>query len=713
MAQDVAVINSPEKMADKAKKYKLEEDISKSLTDFLREYKTENHGGEKDVLDRRYQIDFNSPITDFDCKNAKSYVANDRKTPNKQQYIALVCNNGSLQRTEAIAPLINAPHPNIMSLISAGVVDCSRLGEERFVLLYERPNGRKLSELIAASNKPPSFEFICQNIINPIALAIQHLSDIGLPHGSINCNNIYFKDVAVLGHFVAEPCGISQPFYYEPLERMQALPAGKGEGDTAEDYYALAVVVLHILYGMNHFAGMSQEVLMRRIMREGAFNALTRNKDMPEVFYDFFRGLLTPNAKERWGYKYMKAWLDGKRYNVLPTPPQQEAIRPFEFEGGSANTRREVAHLFFQHWQAVPEVIANGQLSNWVAISLRNKELNEYLVNTGKGIHALIKKNDFALDEQIMRVITVFDRTGPIRLRKLSFNLDGISSLFAELMLTGAQAEMQLLMRFIELSMFNFISDKTKENEKQDDDEDDKFADIITKLERLRSILRSNGLGFGAERVFYDLNPNAQCISPLLAGKYVANLPSMLKTLDILASNLARDKDPIDNHIAAFLASKLNVNHEIHLNGMETNKIISQSPTLISLKLLASAQRKSKIDYLPGISNWLALRILPLLDSIRSKTLKHNLLVMLEKSAKTGNLTKMADIFVESGYALAEETAFQQAVHRFKKNANEIRYYNRQDVIEENSKRLGTNMAHRVAVVALALSFYFAIRGGW
>lgn len=709
MAQDVAVINLP----DKAEKNKLEADIGKSLTEFLREYKPDHSSLEKDVLDRRYQIDLNSPLTDFDCKNAKAYSAFDRKASIKQEYVALVCSFGSLQRTDLIAPLINSPHPNIMSLIAAGIVDFSKLGEERFVILYERPNGKKISELIAGSVKPPSFEFICQNIIHPIALAIQHLSDIGLPHGSINCDNIYFKDVAVLGHFVAEPCGISQPFYYEPLERMQALPAGKGEGDTAEDYYALAVVVLHILYGMNHFSGMSQEVLMRRIMREGAFNALTRNKDMPEVFYDFFRGLLTPNAKERWGYKYMKAWLDGKRYNVMPTPPQQEAIRPLEFEGGLANTRREAAHLFFQHWQEVPEILTTGQLSNWVAISLRNKELNEYLINISKTIPALIKKNDIALDELIMRIIAVFDQSGPIRLKKLSFHIDGISSLFGDFMLTNSNSEMQLLMKFIELSMFDFIVNKKDEIEKNDDNEDYKFLPIITILERLRSILRNNGLGFGAERVFYDLNINVQCISPLFSGKYVANLPTFLKTLDTFAPSLSRDKAPIDAHIAGFLASKLNVNHETNFNGMDSNKTLDKNQIFIALKLLASAQRKSKVYYLPGLSHWLALRILPLLDSIRSRTLKKNLLNMLEKSAKTGDLTKMSDIFIESGYVYAEEIAFQQAVNKFRNNFNDIKYYSSQTVIEEQSKRLGTNMSYRIAVAALVISLYITIRGVW
>jgi hypothetical protein len=715
MAQEIAVQKTLDKTLEK---HKLEAEIGKTLGDFLRGYTPEISDREKDILDRRYVIDLGTPLPDFDCKNAKAYAAIDRKFADKpldkqQKYVAQVCAVGTLQRTEAIAPLINAPHPNLMVLVSAGVVELSRLNEERFVILYELPKGKKLSTILAATKKRPNFEFICSHIIAPIALAIQHLSEIGLPHGNINCDNIYFYNEAILGHCVAEPCGFSQPFHYEPLERLQSSPAGKGEGDNSQDYYALAVVVLYIIYGINHFAGITAESLERGIMKEGAFNSLTRQKDMPEVFFDFFRGLLSQNSKDRWGYKYLKAWLDGKRYNVMPTPPQQEAIRPFEFEGLAANTRREVAHLLFKNWLAVPEILANGQLSSWVAISLRNKELNEFLLNVTKGINHSAKRNDSNFDEQTMRVIAVFDHAGPVRLRKLAFHIDGISSLFADLMLTHSMAEMQTLLRFIEYSMVNFIIEqKNKEKEKRDELVGIMFEDIVARLDRMRSVIRNSGFGFGVERIFYDLNPNVQCISPLLAGKYVANLPALLKTLDQLAPTLSRDKDPIDNHIAAFIASRLNINNEINLSELRAHPELAKNQIMVALKLLSAAQRKARIDDLSGLSHWVALRILPLLDGIRSRTLKRKLLNLLEKSANSGNLPKMAEVFIESGYAELEDNAFRRSMRKFQQNANEIIYYKNQSVIEEHSKLLGTNLAHYVAVAAFALSLYLAIKGG-
>jgi serine/threonine protein kinase len=716
MAQEL-VTKQTEALSKNLSKSEAEAELGKTLGGFLSGYVPANSSGnERDVLAGRYKIELNSPLPDFTSKSANAYAVTDLKTSEKD-YVALVCESNTIQRTQIISPLTNAPHPNLMAIITSGVVEISQMQEERFVIIYERQKGDKLSKLIAATKNRPNFEFICQAIISPLAMAIQHLHELGVSHGNINCDNIYYDTSgtigAVIGPCTAEPCGFIQPFYYEPVERMQALPAGKGDGDSTQDFYALAVVVLHIIYGMNHFTGITEDMMTKGILRKGAFETLTRQKDMPEVFYDFFRGMLSHNSHDRWNYRYLKAWLDGKRYNVMPPPPPQEAIRPFEFEGDLAYTRREAANIFFHHWQHMPDIFASGQLSTWVAISLRNKELNEYLLRTTKVVTSAGKKTDPYMNEQIMRAVAVFDPAGPVRLVKLSFHLDGINTLFADLLLTKSEPELLLLMQFIELSMFHFIAgQKNKDPDKRLESDNSGLDAIFMRLDRLRSVIRNSGIGFGIERILYDLNPGIKCMSPMLTGLHVSSLSSMLKTLDRLAPRLSQSNDPIDKHIAAFIASHLNIQHDIHLVSLSAQPTLAKHQAMIALKIIASAQQKTGLPYLPGLTSWLAIRILPLLDVIRSRTLKRKLVAMLANAARSGSTQKMAEVLIESGYAQAEASAFQQAIHNFKQNANDIIYYNRKEMIDIHSKRLGAKMAHYIAIAALLLSFVASVRGG-
>lgn len=720
MAQDIIPVASPApRPSRRGSKMKTDAELSKSLADFLRGYTPQAQEPERDVLDDRYRIDLGSPLPEYNSLQADAYSASDSRAP-KRALIALVCKPGTVQRTHAIGPLKNTPNPNVLALAAAGVVGLTRPEEERFVLFYDRPKGKKLSVLVASSKTQPSFDFMCSQIISPIAQAIQHFSELGFSHGCINPDNIYFDDIAVLGPCVAEPCGMAQPMYYEPLERIQATPSGKGEGNVSQDYYALAVVVLNIIYGANHFTGLSQEALVRSIMKEGAFNALSRQKDMPEVFYDFFRGLLSMNAHDRWSHKYLKAWLDGKRYNVMPPSPPIESLRPFEFGNLLANTRRELAHFFFQHWNEVPEVFENGELLQWVSISLRNKELSEFLVRMGRSMHSSTRKNDGALDEQIMRLIAVLDPTGPVRLKQLSFHIDGMNGLCAELVATQSQAQLQLFMRFIELSMFHFIIEQRNKNA---DERETALPSVgaatpqaidnsIARLDRIRMITRNTGFGFGTERILYDLNPGMACLSPLLAGRHVATLPAMLKALDRLAPKLAESNDPIDTHIAAFIASKLNIQHKILLSELDANPTLASNPTMMALKLLAAAQQKSSMMSLPGLTHWLTSRLLPTLDVLRSQTLRQKVKNMMVTVCRTGSLPKMAELMIHSGYAPSEAAAFQQAAVRFEQSKQDIIYYRKGDMLEINSQQLGALLAHYGALAALAISFILALRGG-
>ncbi len=678
------------------------------FSDFLRRYVPSNIERQKDILDGRFRIELTIPLPEYSTKTASAYSVTDSMDGEKRLF-ALVCTPNSMQRHGAIQALRTFSHPNLLQLVTSGVVQLSHPEAERFVIIYERPQGQRLSEMLANAG-PLGEQFLTKNLIAPIASLIHAMSELEIPHGRINPDNIYFQDAPVLGDCVSEPCGFSQQYYFEPLERIQAHPAGKGDGSAAEDYYALAVLVIYALNGHKHFADLTPELLMNMIFKEGLYNALTRHKEHPEIYYDLLRGMLSHNPADRWSYKQIKPWLDGKRFNVLPPPPPAEAVRPFDFDGKEADTRRELAHLFFLNWVNIPLAMHNNQLLHWVAVSLRNKVLAENITRITKTLNELGAKSEIQFNEQLMRILLLLDPVGPLRMSPLSFHPDGIDTLCAEYYLSRQEKELNLLARFIDLNMISFWVDLQRKD--KDYTITAGLNSIMLKLDRLRVCMRNTGPGFGLERILYELNPEMPCLSPLFHDKIIDNLQPLLVRLDRLAADLAKTHEPLDRHIFAFLASKLGIQHDIRLHELESIPALAASRDIIALRLLAIAQFRCGTIQLPGLTHWMGSRILPALDYIRSNTLRHKMKEMLMETAESGYTQHMAKLIINSSYATSDHEGFGKAYRTYHSSTTKIASLRRGDNIDVHSMRLGYIIAKTFAYIGFLITLVSVLRDG-
>lgn len=688
---------------------KTDAELSGSLSEFLRSYKPPVVEPERDLLDKRFRIDLTTRLPEYDTKTARAYAAASDINSTRQLF-ALVCEPKTIQRTRVIAQLRGVQHPNLLTLIAAGNVRLSQPNEDRFALIYERPAGKKLSEILAGTTGKINELTLKRNIITPLASTLERFSELGITHGAIRPDNIYFSDVAVLGDCVSEACGASQPFYFEPIERMQSQVGGKKETDIAADYYALGVLVLTLLFGTRHFDNLSPALLLQSMFKDGVFNALTRGKEMPEAFYDFFRGLLTTKPTDRWGNDQLKPWLDGKRYNSLSPPAPSEAIRAFEFMGTQALTRRHLAHNLASYWEKITEPLASGQLHHWAVSSLRNKELSDRIERTARNVAELASKNPIQTDEQLMRLLIVLDPDGPVRVNTLSFQPESIDAFFSDRFFANADKDLQWLGKFIEFDTFSFWLDQQRETN-PNYQLNPTTAGLMTKLEKLGICIRQTGLGFGLERVLYDFNPDLPCQSPLCTGRRITTLPALMQLLDQLAASLPKDQDALDRHIAGFITSKMAIPHEIKLHEFSGIPALANHRGLFALRLLSLAQQRTG-QPLPGLTHWLALRILPALDYIKSKTLRGHIKSLLVEYAKSGDMAKLSNLVLSNSYVVADSESYDKAWRQYKYNAGKIISYRKGESIEDYTARVGGLLSQVLAYTALLITIFGVLGSG-
>jgi len=678
--------------------------IEQSLTktaEFLRGYQAQGTGASKDILNDQYQIDIGSPLPQFNAPNARAFAATDAN--DSRPLMAMVCEAGSLQRHSIMHKMLNLRHSNLSAPLAAGAVELSQPNEERYVVFFERPRGQKLSALLSGMNSKIPVNIIIDRIILPIVNALQVLHESGITHGGINPDNIYYEAEAVLGPCVLEPCGHTQPYYYELVERMQALPGGKGDHHPGADYYALAVLVLQMISGKALLERMTQQVLARAILRQGPFMALTGGAEVSEEFFDFLWGMLGSGVNQRWTYRYLKPWLDGKHYNLIPSPAPTEGSKPFECFGGSAHSRREIAHLIRTNWDNVRENLAEHNLQQWILMSLRQKDLAELVGRHAKSIVESNVKNENQRNEHTMRLVLVLDNIGPLQYGKASFHIDSIPTLVADLYLKKANEEIQSVLRFLEQ---NLLSAWVELQQVKELEIPEHYSQLFTRLDRMRGLLRHSGPGFGVERLVYDLNPELPCLSPLCRGKHITTLPALLRHLDRIAPQMAANQDPIDLHIAAFVASKLMITTEIRLHDLTAIPQVANNQSLIALKLFAVAQHRSGNIELAGLTHWIAQRALPSMQYIRSHTIRGRTLQMLLDEALEGRTQSLSDLLLDGEIVNVDNDGYQKAVANYSRNAERIERYKRGTNLDNDSSNLGTNIAKIFAYMALLMSVY-------
>lgn len=691
---------------------KSDQQLHARLNDFLRQYSPPQPASSKDTLNNRFKVDLSIPLPDFDNKAARAYDVTDT-TGEYKKLFALVLNPGRVVRNNLIENMKGFRNPGMVSLLATGIVEFSRPAEERFVLVYERPAGRKLSQLLSAQNFEVNDYFVVNSIISPIINVIHQLSELNITHGSINPDNIYFQEIPVLGDCICEPCGYSQPYYCEPIERMICLPAAKGEGTSAVDYYALAVVVLYTLFGRAHFDGMTKEELTKEIFKNGAYVALMKNRDTSLLMDEFFRGTLGQDAEHRWNYRYLKSWVEGRRSSAVVGRSNTEVLKPFEYGDGAseiyAGSRIELAHDFYTHWDSVGDILHGGHLISWMAVNLRNKELVTEIGRIAKSASQMSAKQDHQLAEQYMRLIVALDPAGPIRIFPLSMHVDGIHTLCAELHANKAERELQVLSKFIEHDMVSYWSQHQVPKEGIPTPAGIKA--MLTRLDKLRLLIRNQTIGFGIERLLYELNPEMPCQSTLCAGAHVTSLAALLKQLDRQAPAMYAQQDPLDRHVAAFISQKLNLQSELRLHELSAIPSLASNRSIMALRLLALAQHRAGTSSLPGLSHWLAIRILPSLEVIRSNTLRDRLKATLVKQAEKGSLFALEQLVIDHSYTNADKGGYQRAISTYANNTQRILAYRTPEVIDHDSHIAGATIAKSFAYFAFAVTLFFTLRG--
>ncbi len=644
------------------------------------------------LLHDRFQIYPGRPLPDLSTPSASAFVAEDRRDIGRR-LCAFVCTPGLPSRTGAAARLRGSRVRNLLPLVEFDTVDWPPMGQRSMVMVYERPLGGKLEDMVGSEDLAARGHNIQQRVIEPLANALQEVAAHKAPHRAIRPDNIFLMDeekqIVVLGECLTAPPGFDQPLVFETIENALADPSGRAEGNLADDMYAFGVTLVIYLLGKNPVAHLSDDQLIYAKVEKGTYSTLCSGGRIPLTLLELLRGLLSDDPTERWGISELALWIDGRRMTPIQSRAASRPETRFSFAGHDHITTRTLAHAFSRNVSDAARILKEGQLDPWLRRSLVMKELAD----------AVAAATASAFDEDgitrggnellVSKVCMLLDPEAPIRYLGYAFFPDAFGpSLAVELLRQNTtKVGAEILDRNIVGAWFEVHNTIGSMNPAQERT----FHD-------LRAFLINKDPGYGIERCLYELNPSYPCQSTFVVQDYVSDADEVLAALDEAANRVDTKLSPMDRHIAAFIAAHFESDIENHLRALGDSDDAKNIMGMLSL--LSAVQWRLGPDALFGLSSWVGGLLGPAINSYHSRTVRGDIEREIPRLVRQGSLPGLFDLIDNAEQRRQDRVGYDAASAEFVAAEAEIQDIEGSDSSRtESAERIGQQSAAMTSIV--------------
>lgn len=600
----------------------------------------------------RYEVDPDKPLPEYNVTPALAYMCR-HKRDSRRKLMAFVCDPKVPPRLSIVGVLQRQLHRNFLRVIDWSVEDWPPEGRRCPIIVYERPEGGKVFKTLTDERPPMNEEKVTRQLIQPAAQILNEMHRLGIYHKSIRPDNLFFGDAneerVMIGDCFVSPPGVTQPAAFEPLDTALAAPFGRGDGSSQQDLFALGVTILSLLSGRVPQAKMPEDDLMRARLHVGSYGVLASNQRVSLTMMEPLRGLLNDDPSERWTLDDLALWLNGRRLSPKQQALPTKASRSFTFAGKECSMAREVAYGFQKDWEKAAIAIKDGSLDTWLRRSLSEDDMVE-AVNEAKA-SATHGQGEEA-DRLVAKVIAALDPDGPIRLRNMSATLDGLGSLLGGFY--HDQTARKLFVNVLNMGLAHFWSNQQRKVAAEN-------VRLLNRLDRAKGFINQTALGFGIERVIYDMNSELPCLSPMFERDYVASVDMILPAFERIAKENPEVTRFVDRDVAAYLT--VNYKRPLSTEFREIDRE-GDSPVgrIAQMRVLSSVQEALfKGQEYPAICAAGARILAPAIDRFHSRSTRKKVKSRLKKAAKGGRIQDLLDVVDDRSIVTQDEAGFTKA----------------------------------------------------
>lgn len=653
----------------------------------------------------RYSLYPGSPLAALNSPTAPAYVAEDKRDPAARLF-CLVCDPSLPSRSNMMRSLKGVKVSGLLPLVEWGTVLWPPAARKCVVVVYEEPLGGRVFPDPRVRMPPVREAEILKRVIEPLTNGIKELNDRGITHRAIRPNNLFYMDAGkqqlVFGECVTSPPGYDQPVLSEPIPQGFAQPEGRGVGTVETDMYAMGVIVLTMLNGRAPMSDLDDAEVMHRKVSQGSYPSLVNDQRMPLPMIEVLRGMLSDDPHQRWDRESLELWLAGRRLSPIQTKPAAKAQREFPLKKGEYGNTRELAQAMGQVWDGAVSVIQDGQLELWLRRSLDDKSRAEAVAAAVKLSEIGAADGRTANDFLLVRIGVILDPDSPIRYRGLSIMPDGFGSTLAVTVMQKRDPRVIIDAIVNEIPKVWF------------DGHEEYNADHLfyaTEFREMRSFLVMTAMGYGVERILYEMNETIPCQSPLVSENYVVDIYDLLPALDVASKKVDPKLWPIDRHVAAFIATRYE--YDLDPQFAALNDPLPERACSGMLSLLAVLQYRGGPDTVLGLAAWAGGLIGPLIGYYHSRERRKVIDRELPELVRKGRLPEIFALLDNAEERTKDREGFVAAKAEYMAADNEIMFLeNGGREREASAQRTGQQAAAVTSVVIalLTLSILLVVR---
>ncbi len=584
------------------------------------------------VLEGRYSVDFSRRLADLESSANTAVLANDLQDSSSECF-AVISSPYSTYRQSLAQLMSESCIPGMVELLAHGSIRTSDT-DACYVSIFEMPRG---GLLYRDGSEPLTENMVFDRVLPAVVDCLQILHKNKLAHRGIRANNIFFADLnrehLLLGEPVTSAPGSAQPVVYEPITSAMAHPMGRGEGTPADDIYAVGVLILHLLCGKLPAAELSASEIYKQKLEFGSFAALTEGISLSSRVKDVLAGLLHDDPKRRWDVATLARWRD-----AIADPPRRgrgdsPAFGKILFESEEYNSPRLLAYAMAQNQKAALELIESGRLTKWINGSLRDETIAKKMVLIYEG-GTLVRSEKHYAHTAVARAIHLLDPDGACWYRDIVFGRGALGSLMLSAFQDDNAELKKTIAELLETNLMHTIAVNEVRTDKERNAEWMPASSISNCNDYMK---QKQNIGFGLERCLYALNPGSPCLSPLVLGGDVRNIPQLIDVAEKKLSSSNGQGNPFDRHIAAFVAVK-SKGLDKHLKILAHKAPGSAEQMLVQLRILAKLQAAAHPLPLPGFCRWTEEMLKPVFAKIRSRLRREIVSQKFHEAKKSGSM---------------------------------------------------------------------------